>query len=1520
MYGNIEDFRNPIQVISDHCHALKQRASNAFRRLAGELELGRTLVCIGYNYSDLTVAASFLRDARNESQASLSQCFAILPELAAHEANELLHSHGIIPVSLGSRAESATETLSRFLDCIHDGLSGRDVNFIPPGPLVMRADETASEAAGKLRDAESRLTAEGFHTARKWFLGFPNELPLPDDPPANALLNSVFVERQTDDALHGENLKDWVKARLSEGSMAGLTGLLGIGGVGKTYLAMRIAWEMKDEGWEVVWVSLQEKGTGEAFDQLADVYGLTFIGSLKDEEKALALQWYFKQLKAQHRRPVVILDNAERFPNLPLLLQPLMGLPVLVTSRTQECSEIVRYRRLSRLTNDESLDLCRQLLSHNIEGAKLFAEFSENDRNDLAELCEFLGGHPLGIRLAIAGFLRLPRRKRLGQRPFRTVLEEVRARGAEALPASMEPDTGRAGERIHQTIYSTFEWLFHDLGEVSGDVGKRAQLLLPVIAVLGAVPVSNDMLEKTIKELDELCNGGWQLDLPTHEAESGTHAPEDYFALALGPTVKSEDVFLRPPSPPQTAVEHARLEVDDRDTNTDEGTLTNLGDGVERPVAPLPDNEPAPPPPGTVASKDDGYDDEDLKILKEVGDYRFGDIMASVRCRSIQFERHNTTFDEKSFVRKLRRSISLRFDEKRRFLAAIPNLSQFQIDEFIKILDDEFQKFCKLSPKHLLHLKKLEHQHATDWYILEASLETPRLGNALDFQTQLGLLQDDDHLKAAWDELENVGLIETERATKLIRIHPLIREFAFAERSRAETISVYGQKLDYVTTTGPSVLALLAAGTAVLSDDPEQVASFVDLLPRMKRIRFLAEPACDAAWKLYEKLEKSDEWIPMRELLAAAWELADSIGEAEKSARFRVKLGELLDRMGEADGVGHLQAGCRILTTAEDEKLYRDILWARAYLDIVTEDGEMHSHVRVIYKQYREMLCDTLAHKSPVLFELIEGHIRRHVDETPASMQMDLCTSSTYLSNLILSLTDWVETFCRTELDREFVLCAHEIFASATSPSEDKPRQSDSLFGESTRREPRKPDVSPEHLRGIERAIVTASEICDTTLIAESMIDFDRVLEEARKFGIRGFQIQRSRFQVAWVKALKAGNWQDAVHCAANALQSASESNHVRQEYSVLNDRCHLIASHLACYDVSVTKLAQLERELNQIDDRARFWGRNDLLGWIFLCKALAEAHRLHSKVRDLSHYVLQARAVFARFSPGPVKAAELLLLRAVALGETDESNIGSASESVNASESWQPDYRPWQLDRFGELPRCVRAIADGKRMSLVHGGLQMGPSGKEIWLYPFYIDEEPVTFAEFETLSKRNGQRFEVLSSGNGYVLFPELSHARIYAKWTNKQIPQIREWHAATWQLAAGNSPEVWPDWVTARDRMIHRIKNAIDGKIENPHEKLPAGATAGAVQDDTESSTSVDSDFAVRSEMTGVWSGMTARSKESVGVVLLGDPLLHPEWLGTVEVTANSEARKSIGMRCVIPLYTIEDMKLVEVVTSE
>lgn len=84
---------------------------------------------------------------------------------------------------------------------------------------------------------------------------------------------------------------------------------------------------------------------------------------------------------------------------------------------------------------------------------------------------------------------------------------------------------------------------------------------------------------------------------------------------------------------------------------------------------------------------------------------------------------HTLNFDADYFIRLLAGSISLSKDEKKKIVESIPKLKQSQIDELVRIFEEEKQKFAALSKKHVPQLEKLAQQHYDEWMELETETE-----------------------------------------------------------------------------------------------------------------------------------------------------------------------------------------------------------------------------------------------------------------------------------------------------------------------------------------------------------------------------------------------------------------------------------------------------------------------------------------------------------------------------------------------------------------------------------------------------------------------------------------------------------------------------------------------------------------------------------------------------------------------------------------------------------------------------
>jgi len=139
-----------------------------------------------------------------------------------------------------------------------------------------------------------------------------------------------------------------------------------------------------------------------------------------------------------------------------------------------------------------------------------------------------------------------------------------------------------------------------------------------------------------------------------------------------------------------------------------------------------------------------GFGDDDAAAQPPFDpNYRFGDGMKNFTT-SIVLPAHNLQFDEAYFLNLLAGSISLSRDEKKKIVESTPKLRQEQVDELIRIFEEERAKFVELSAKHGAQLKKLEDQHAADWRDLEmevkaAAQKDQEAAKADEIRKQLGL-------------------------------------------------------------------------------------------------------------------------------------------------------------------------------------------------------------------------------------------------------------------------------------------------------------------------------------------------------------------------------------------------------------------------------------------------------------------------------------------------------------------------------------------------------------------------------------------------------------------------------------------------------------------------------------------------------------------------------------------------------------------------------------------------------------
>jgi len=106
-----------------------------------------------------------------------------------------------------------------------------------------------------------------------------------------------------------------------------------------------------------------------------------------------------------------------------------------------------------------------------------------------------------------------------------------------------------------------------------------------------------------------------------------------------------------------------------------------------------------------------------------------------------------TVFDEADFIDLLEHSLSLNVFEKKRVIDSIPNLSQFQIDELVKVFVDEREEFKKLLSTEAEAIKELVVKQKEWWEQLKDMYIQENLKKSSEWEDQAKI---DDLKSSLW--------------------------------------------------------------------------------------------------------------------------------------------------------------------------------------------------------------------------------------------------------------------------------------------------------------------------------------------------------------------------------------------------------------------------------------------------------------------------------------------------------------------------------------------------------------------------------------------------------------------------------------------------------------------------------------------------------------------------------------------------------------------------------------------------
>jgi len=250
---------------------------------------------------------------------------------------------------------------------------------------------------------------------------------------------------------------DWLRRRLKAGDVAAIAGVRGIGGIGKTELAIAAANELNQHfANHVIWLDC---GPNDAFaiqERLAAALGIVLESdNLHIRADALELAW--------QRQPatLVVLDDLRRrhLSDFEFIRSPYPPCALLVTSRRYDLPlPAAAIKALDVLSPAQSVELLRSLLPERWLTTEAQAV------NDVAALLDHI---PLALTLAARRAGRIAgRQDDSAKTPLATLLAELQTRRIQVLDQGADPN------RPDLSIVITFDISYDDL-----DAEDQARLL-----------------------------------------------------------------------------------------------------------------------------------------------------------------------------------------------------------------------------------------------------------------------------------------------------------------------------------------------------------------------------------------------------------------------------------------------------------------------------------------------------------------------------------------------------------------------------------------------------------------------------------------------------------------------------------------------------------------------------------------------------------------------------------------------------------------------------------------------------------------------------------------------------------------------------------------------------------------------------------------------------------------------------------------------------------------------------------
>lgn len=311
------------------------------------------------------------------------------------------------------------------------------------------------------------------------------ELKLPIDIPHN-------INRSGSQHFVGRDDELWELDRMLQTSrQIAVTAVQGMGGVGKTELALQYAWEQlkaETHSGGVCWLQGRENVGGQ-IELFAQIHlGLSVPEEIKNKHPADRVEYYWGHWR--EGEVLVVIDDVLDYAAIKKYLPPLDGrFKVLLTTRLELGSGIQRLP-LGVLELEEAVALLRGLI-----GAKRV----DADLDDAKSLCEWLGRLPLGIEL-VGRYL--ARNQTLTLAKMQERLNDKRLAAQGLIKSKLDV----AMTATHESLAAAFELSWEDLDNeliFAAPVRRYARQLGALLSVFAVAPIVWQWVVDCLPEWDE---------------------------------------------------------------------------------------------------------------------------------------------------------------------------------------------------------------------------------------------------------------------------------------------------------------------------------------------------------------------------------------------------------------------------------------------------------------------------------------------------------------------------------------------------------------------------------------------------------------------------------------------------------------------------------------------------------------------------------------------------------------------------------------------------------------------------------------------------------------------------------------------------------------------------------------------------------------------------------------------------------------------------------------------------------